>query len=370
MRSATIATLGIFISGLGAAGWYFKDRLIGGNALQARPPSAGQAERTVPVELAAARSAEVSATVEMVGTARANEAVTITAKTSGFVTKIGFQEGQKVASGTVLMELDPAEMDAKFAELKAARDNARQNLARAKALLESRTMAVARVEDLEAQLNIAEARLRVEQAKLGDLTIRAPFAGRLGLRQVSLGALVKPGDPITTLDDASTIKLEFEVPETALSGLQRGAKVTAVSRAIPGRTFEGQVSVVDSRVDPVTRTVQARAAIANADEALKPGMFMTVNLIVGRRPAAVVIPEEAVQIFAGQTYVFVVRDRRATRTRVVLGQRMPGLVEVLEGVAAGAEVVVGGLQHVRDGSTVEPVTLPAPGAKPAGTPTG
>ena len=369
MRSATFATLVIFVGGLGAAGWYFKDRLTALGTTQARPPTAAQAPRTVPVELAAARSAEVSATVEVIGTARSNEAVTITAKTAGFVTKIGFQEGQKIAAGTILMELDPAEMDAKFAELRAARDNARQNLTRAKALLESRTIASAKVEDFEAQLQMAEARLKVEQAKLGDLTIRAPFAGRLGLRQVSLGALVKPGDPITTLDDSSVIKLEFEVPETALSGLQRGARVTALSPATPGRIFEGLVSVVDSRVDPVTRTVQSRAIINNADDALKPGMFMTVNLITGRRPAAVVVPEEAIQIFAGQTYVFVVRDKRATRTRVVLGQRMPGLVEVLEGVAAGADVVVGGLQHVRDGSTVQPVTLPAQG-KPAGTPTG
>jgi membrane fusion protein, multidrug efflux system len=347
----------IVLAALGV--WYWLGGTAGG-------PAGAPVARAIPVEIGASRTQEVAAEIEAVGTALASESITVTAKSNGLIKKIAFRDGQKVTAGQILVELDAAEIEAKLQEMRAARDNARQNYERAKALVKTQAMAQAKVEELTSLLAVAEARIRAEEAKLADTVVRAPFAGRLGLRQVSLGALVKPGDPITTLDDAAVIRLDFEIPETALSVVLPGAALTATSAAVAGRKFEGRVTTIDSRVDPLTRSIRVRADIPNTDESLKPGMFLTIVLATSHRPSAVVVPEEAVVAFAGQQYVFAVRDGRASRTRVVLGQRLPGAVEIVEGLAANVDIVVGGLQQVRDGMPVTPVVLPpAAGKAPA-----
>lgn len=329
----------------------------GGASQSAGGRPAGSAQ---PVETAKATTREMVTTLEAIGTAQANEAVRITGKIAGIVTKIAFQEAQRVQAGAVLVELDPTETDARLAELRAARDNLAQSLERARALYETRSVPLARVDDLRMQVEAADARIRAAQASRADNVIRAPFAGKLGLRNVSLGALLRPGDVVTTLDDTSVIKLDFEAPETALAGIRVGNRILATAAAVPGRVFEGEVATIDSRVDPVTRAVKVRALLPNPDDLLKPGMLMTTTVIISRRPDAVTIPEEAVLIQAGNQVVYMVRDGKAARAAVKLGARQPGFVEVLEGVPAGAEVIVGGLQQVRDGLPVRPVVAGAP----------
>ncbi|MCW5752095.1 MAG: efflux RND transporter periplasmic adaptor subunit [Alphaproteobacteria bacterium] len=363
MRLSTQIAALVLVAAVAGAGWHFRDRLpfIGG---QTDTPPPGQAQgrggaQPIPVEAVRVEVREVTNVVEAIGSAMANEAVAITAKATGVVERIGFQEGQKVAAGAIVVELDAGENRAKVEEFRAARENARQNLERAQTLLESRAIPQARVDELKRQFEIAEAKLRAEQAKYGDTVLRAPFSGRLGMRQMSLGALVRPGEVITTLDDISVIKLEFEIPEIYLAEVQPGLKVRARSAAYPGRKFEGTVNIVDTRVDPVTRSARVRALIENGEEALRPGMFLTVELSVGRKPNAIVVPEEALLAFGGQQFVFVVREGRSYRTRVAIGQRLPGFVEVTEGLAPDAMVVVGGLQKVRDGA---PVRIVGPGA--------
>jgi membrane fusion protein (multidrug efflux system) len=179
------------------------------------------------------------------------------------------------------------------------------------------------------------------------------------LRRVSVGALIEPGNQITTLDDVTPIKLDFEVPETTLGSLSRNQAVSATSVAVPDRIFTGKVTTIATRVDPVTRSVAVRAEIANDDEALKPGMFLNVILVAEERPNAVLIPEEAVVTSGVSHFVFIVEGDKAVRTEVTLGQRLPGEVEVLAGVEPGVLVVVGGLQKVRDRG---PVKLIEPGA--------
>lgn len=364
------------LAAAGAGAWYYRDQLplIGKMAAPSRPgpggPGGPGGQTEIPVETARARVTELSATVEAVGTTRANEAVTITAKTAGLVKSVRFQEAQKVAAGALLIELDADETRAKIQELEAARDNARQTLARAKALLASKNVPEARVDELQALLNVAEARVRAEQAKLADMSIRAPFTGRLGLRQVSPGALIKPGDAITTLDDTSVIRLDFEVPEAALAALAPGLTVTAASPAYPARKFAGKVATIDSRVDPVNRSIKVRAELPNPDDMLKPGMFMSVQLVVGRRPNAIVVPEESLLSSGERHFVFVVRDGRAVRTQVKIGQRLAGVIEIVEGIGPGTDVIVAGLQQVRDGAAVRPAPrsggeMSGAGVKPA-----
>jgi len=360
------------IAALGAAGtgtYFYRDKI----PFLAPPSAAPQAVRAgggppaLPVEAVAVKRMDVVRTLEAVGTAQANEAVSVTAKANGIVDRINFQEGQMVKTGSILVELEAGESNAKLAELRAARDAARLAYDRATALAESRNVAQARVDELSKAFEAAEARLRGEQAKFADSVIRAPFSGKLGMRRVSLGALVRPGDAITTLDDTSIIKLEFEVPETALSGIAVGNAVMATASAVPGRKFEGKVTVINSRVDPTTRAVRVRAQIPNSDDAIKPGMFMTVALSIGTTNNAIVVPEESLLAMGGEQFVYVIRDGRATRTRVRVGQRLPGMAQILDGLDAEARVAITGLQQLRDGMAVRPPG-PPPGQAPGQVP--
>jgi membrane fusion protein (multidrug efflux system) len=182
----------------------------------------------------------------------------------------------------------------------------------------------------------------------------APFPGRIGIRRVSPGALIVPNDPIVTLDDISIVKLDFQIPERNLSDIEVGQEITARTDAFPDRVFFGSVSLVDTRVDRVTRAVSARALIPNDDRALKPGMFLLVELGVDERLNTVLIPEQAVVSDGTSNYVYVVIDGQAIRRPITIGERMPGEVEILDGVISGEAVIVGGVQKVRDGAKVAP----------------
>lgn len=316
----------------------------------------------LPIDYVPVKRQEITRTIEAVGTAQANEAVTITAKATGLVERINFQEGQQVKSGSILVELDAAESSANISALRAARDGAKLAYDRARQLIETKAVAQARVDELSKAYEGAEARLRAEQAKFSDSVIRAPFSGKLGLRKVSLGALVRPGDVITTLDDTTVIKLEFEIPETVLSGVAIGNRVVATASALPGKTLEGTVATIDSRVDPTTRAVRVRAMIANPEDVIKPGMFMTVAMSIGKVSDAIMVPEEALLAQGGEQFVFVIRDGRATRTRVTVGQRLPGLAQITNGLHGDEQVAVTGLQQLRDGARVRPSTPPVSGS--------
>jgi membrane fusion protein (multidrug efflux system) len=198
-------------------------------------------------------------------------------------------------------------------------------------------------------------------ARLDDVRITAPFDGRVGLRQVSLGALVQPGAPVTTLDDLSRVKLDFSIPENYLGKLREGLAVEARTPAFPTRVFVGRVTAIDTRVDPVTRAVRVNALFDNPDEALKPGLFIAVELALDKRENALVIPEEALVPEAARQFVFVVRDNRAIRVEVKLGTRIQGEVEVAEGLKSGEVVIVRGTSRVRPNMpvTARPFQRPA-----------
>ena len=188
-----------------------------------------------------------------------------------------------------------------------------------------------------------------------DLIVRAPFGGRLGTRSVSLGAYVSPGTRITTLDDLSRVRLDFSVPENLLATLKVGRIVRALSAAFGERTFEGRVTLIDPRIDPVTRTAKLTAEFPNPDEALKPGMFLSVALEVTNKPNAVVVPEEAIVGEGLRHLIYVIKDDKTVERRVVrIGQRQSTVVEILEGVKPGETIVVRGVQRVRPGMTVAP----------------
>ena len=291
--------------------------------------------------------------VEALGTTRAREAVEIAPRIASVITAIRFREGEMVEAGAVLVELDNAEERASLAEAEATVIDSRAQFRRAKELLASKTVSESQVQQLEATMNADEARLRAAQARFEQTLVRAPFAGRIGLRQVSPGSLVSPGTVITTLDDLSSVRLDFTVPESFLGVLQSGLAIRAESVAFEGRAFEGTVSTINTRVDPVTRAVTIRADLPNDDGLLKPGMFLTVRL-AGQSRARVVVPEAALVPEGDRQMVYAVRDGRYWRTEVTVGRRLRGEVEILDGLKGGDSVVIEGTQKVANGARVTP----------------
>src|SRR5690606_14785576 len=318
-----------------------------------------QAEGAIPVVTSEVRRERISGSVSALGTARANEAVEVTSKTSNLVTGVHFRDGQRVRRGQVLVELDSAQAQADLAEAEAARAESVSQFNRSRELLATRALSESQFEQLEAQMKANTARVAAANARLKDTVIRAPFDGVVGLRRVSVGSLVSPGTVITTLDDTSVMKVDFAVPENTLARLRPGLAVTAESAAYPGEKFTGEVASVDSRVDPVSRSVTVRALVPNPDGRLKPGMFLSVRITVDEREA-LLIPEAALVPEQNRQFVFVVSAGRAERREVRIGTREPGRVEILSGLEAGERIVVEGTQKIRDGVRLRELPAPAP----------
>ena len=317
--------------------------------------SGGWGGRQTPVAVHQVQTAEFVDVVEALGTARANESVTITAKVSDVIARLEFDSGQRVEAGDILVELADAEEAAGLVEARATARETGRDVNRIRDLTERGVAPRSRLDEAIAAHERALARVEAIEARVADRIIRAPFSGVVGLRNVSVGELVRPGDIIAQLDDASVIKLDFTVPERFLSVLEAGQMVEARSSAFPDSPFTGAVDQIDSRVDPATRAVTVRALIENADGRLRPGMLMTVALRRDRREMPAV-PGGAVVRLDEQAFVFTLQDGErgtiAARTPVELGRRTEGLVEVLSGLQAGDRVVGEGVHRLSDGAPV------------------
>jgi membrane fusion protein (multidrug efflux system) len=188
--------------------------------------------------------------------------------------------------------------------------------------------------------------------RLADRTVRAPFRGVLGLTSVDLGARVDDETVLTTIDDLSEVEIQFSLPEMVYGQVRIGQEVQAGAAAFSDRTFDGDVVAIDSRIDATSRAFRARARLPNPERLLPAGMFVHLVLELDAR-RGVTVPEEAIAVEGGASFVFVVADGKAERRRVTLGKRTVGRVEIADGVAVGDQVVVAGLQSLRDGSPVE-----------------
>ena len=289
--------------------------------------------------------------VEALGTTFSNESVVITASVSDKITEILFEDGQIVEEDALLVVLRRDEQRAALAASEAVLAERRTAYQRAKELESRQYTATAQLEERLAALREAEANRDGAAARLADREIRAPFEGVVGLRNISVGTLVTPGDTITTLDDLDPIKLDFTVPAAYLSTIRPGLETVATTTALPDLEFRGKVHSVSTQVDRVTRSITARALIDNPDHALKPGLLMTVQLLKNPRNA-IVIPEEALVPLGETNFVFIVEGDTATRREVKTGARRPGDVEILSGIQEGDLVVTHGTMRLRDGQTV------------------
>ncbi|HXV73752.1 MAG TPA: efflux RND transporter periplasmic adaptor subunit [Sphingomonadales bacterium] len=320
--------------------------------------------RAVPVEVELASPYLFADIIEAIGTALANESVTLTAKVSDKVKAVNFEDGARVRRGDIIVTLNNSEELANVSAALAAVTEAEKAYERSKSLVETGNLSQASLDTATRNLSQARASLDAARARAGNYVITAPFDGVLGLRQVSPGTLVSPGTQITTLDDVSIIKVDFSVPEKFLSALSRGQEIVSHAAAFPARQFRGVVKTVDTRVDPVTRTVTVRAEIPNPEAELRPGMLLTVDLLSNARKA-LSVPENAVVPVGEGHFVFrISADGLAQRTPIEAGGRYKGRVEVLSGLKEGDPVVYSGTVNLQDGIparvllTREPPGLP------------
>jgi membrane fusion protein, multidrug efflux system len=331
----------------------------GGGSPAARGPG-------IAVVTAIATREQIDVGIEAIGTANANEAVSVTSKTSNLVTAIRFRDGQAVSAGQVLVELDHAQASADLAAATADYNESISQFNRSREMLAMQALSKAQAEQLESTMKANEARVASARARFADTYIRAPFAGFVGLRRVSVGTLISPGTAITTLDDSSSMKIDFSVPDIYLGQLHAGQGIAAHAAAYPGRDFAGKVSSVDSRVDPATRSVIVRALVPNRDAALKSGMFLTVVLAKERRNA-LMIAEEALVPEQARQFVYVLNGDAVAKREVRLGRRERGRVEIAEGLSEGERIVVEGTLKLRDGAIVRELTAPRAVPVPAGS---
>lgn len=298
-----------------------------------------------------ARIMEFRDVIEGLGTAQARESVDVMARVSQTVRQIYFSDGEDVEEGQLLVTLQDREEQARVQELEFRLADGRRQLQRLQELAQENAASRSMIEEQEVRVQQTEAELEVARSRLAELTISAPFSGRLGTRQVSPGQLVRPGDVITTLDDISPIYVDFAVPELYLPSLAPGQNVAAISAAYPGREFEGQIVSVASRVDPVTRSIMVRAAVENENRELRPGMLLRIEL-ERRVDHTLMVPETAVIPIRNEHFVYKVEEDRAVRTTITVGRRLPGWVEITSGIAEGDMIIVEGTIRVRDGLPV------------------
>jgi membrane fusion protein (multidrug efflux system) len=321
-----------------------------------------------PVVVATAQNVEFVDRISSVGTAEANESVTLTAKVTETVRNVRFNDGDYVEKGDVLVEMTNAQESAMLSQAEGNLQQAQRKYDRTTDLVKRGIAPASQLDTDTAGLQSAKAEVNSVLAQLSDRVIRAPFSGVLGFRGVSDGSLLTPTKPITTLDDISIIKLDFAVPELNLAVLHPGLEIQATSSAYPDKVFTGIVRTVNSRVDPATRAVTVRAEVKNTDRLLRPGMLLNVSLIQSKG-MVLAIPEGALVPIQDKQFVYVLGgDNAVHRREVEIGRRRPGMVEVVNGLKAGDKVISQGTLDIRDGDKVEVVSQEKPLVGDVGTP--
>ncbi|MFW6089777.1 MAG: efflux RND transporter periplasmic adaptor subunit [Gemmatimonadota bacterium] len=307
-----------------------------------------------PVQAAAVAVDTVVDEIRATGEIEAMQSIELQPEVSGRLVDILVSEGTEVRRGTGLFRVDDAELRAEVDRLEAEMELAEQALARTRELLERDASSAADLERAEATARSTRAQLQLQQTRLQRTVVRAPFAGIVGERLVSLGDYVTPATPLTTLQTVDPQRASFQVPERYAQELAEDQTVGFSVAAFPGRRFTGTVDFVDPRVRLPGRTITVKAVVENPERLLRPGMFVEARLATEVRPEALVVPEEAILPLGGTNYVWVITDEgTADRVEVELGVRVPGRVEVRDGVTAGQQVVTRGHARLFPGARVQ-----------------
>jgi len=355
---------------VGIVGWVkFRPRGAAGGAAGYRPPP--EAVTTIVV-----KQEDWQGSLGAIGTVAAINGVTVSADLPGVVRRIAFGSGDRVAAGVVLVELDTSQEKAQLAAAEAQLELARLNLDRIRGLRKEGINSQTELDTSEAELKQANSRVAEVAATIERKTIRAPFAGVLGLRQVNLGQYLESGTHIVPLQSLDPIHVNFDVPQQEIGRLKAGGEVRVALEGAADADVEGRIAAVDSVIDPSTRNVRAQAVLRNRKGVLHPGMFVTVRVILAAREAVVSVPASAVNYAPYGDSLFVVEEikgengqppyKGVSQKFVKLGGARGDQVAVLSGLEAGAEVVTSGVFKLRDKAAVEvnnsvqPPNNPAP----------
>lgn len=356
-----IAAIGI--AALGAYGYYAQRESQGPNEIVAGATAARAGTAPAGAKSGGGGPAAVDVTrvtavtlrddVNATGTVRSNEAVVIRPEVAGRITKLNFGDGQYVKKGQLLVAFDSTVNQAEVQQAKAELSIAKANFERNDELARQKFISIRARDESAANVQVLEAKLALAQARLSKLEIKAPFSGIVGIRNVSIGDYVKDGADLVNLEDISSVKVDFRVPERFMDRVQRGQELEVVVDALPNKPFRAKVDAVDPQVDSAGRSALLRGRIDNPDGKLKPGMFARVRLTLSEREKALVVPEEAIVPQGNKITVWKVVDGKAMRTEVKTGARRDAKVEIVEGLQLGDMVVTAGqMRLARDGSPV------------------
>ena len=316
--------------------------------------SVAQDAKQPPVAVEAARVAAtpLSDQVTAVGTLLSDEAVTISSEIAGRLSKINFEEGQRVEKGAALFDLDDSVYRAQLADAEAKLKLAQQTYDRTSQLFSSKYATAQSADEASSNLAVTTASVELARVQLERMKIVAPFSGIVGLRRVSVGEYVTPGQALVNLEAIDPIKAEFRVPEKFLPAIAVGQPIRIRVDAFPDSNFEGKVYAIDPRIDVAGRSLLVRALIPNNDQRLRPGLFARVTVILQLKEDALTVPEQALVPEGADQFVFKIDAGKAKMTKVVIGTRREGRVEILEGLAKNDQVVTAGQLKIRDGSAV------------------
>lgn len=350
MSRTRIAVALALVVGAGGVGLVLSDQAL---SMVSAPndPTAGE-NRSLPVQVAQITTQVFTDPIMAVGSTRAVRSVDMRATVAGQVTEILFAPGQNVPAGTVMLRIDDAHARAAHKAATATLSEARTALERQERLSQSGAGAQAALDAARANFMRAEADADLALAVLDDHTVTAPFDGVAGLSDLVIGQHVDAGAVVTTLDDPSVMEVAFSLPERLMTGLAMGQSVTLLSDAYPDRTFTGRIAAIDTRVDQATRSRAVRAEVANDDGALVGGMFVQVFPMQDDRIASAV-PERALMLGDGETYVYMVRDDTAARVPVETGALTAGIVEIRQGLPETGAVIISNLHRLSDGAQIE-----------------
>jgi membrane fusion protein (multidrug efflux system) len=319
----------------------------------------GEAAPTTTVATAPVRLERITRQIEAVGSLRSNEAVVVRPEIAGRLVEILFDEGQPVRPGTPLIRRDAAIAQAQLEQAKASLALSRANFDRAVDLYRRQVGTERARDEATAKLRVDEAAVALAQATLDKMTIVAPFDGIIGLRRVSVGDYLTPGQDLVNLENIDQLKVDFRIPEIYSGRLAVDQSVRIRLDAIPDAVYDGKVYAIDPAHDPNGRAVILRARLDNRDRLLRSGMFARVILLIEDRQEAIVVPETALVPIGEDQFVYRYVDGKAVLTKVKIGQRRRGSVEIVEGLARDAVIVSEGALKLRDGLPVRAVASSA-----------
>ena len=347
-----LIAIALVVAMAGAAAWHFMGNRSSGTLAAVSNPGGSP---PVTVEAAPVKLTSVRRQIEAVGSLRSNESVIIRPEITGRITEILFDEGHRVRRGTPLFRLDAAIARAQLDQAKASLVLSKANHERAEDLYRRGAGTQRARDEAVSKLRADEAAVALAQATLDKSTLVAPFDGIVGLRKVSVGDYVNPGQDLVNLENVEQLKVDFRVPEIYSMQLKVGQPVRITLDAIPNSSYEGTVYAIDPAYDPNGRAIILRARLPNRDGNLRSGMFARVTLLVDEREQAIVVPETALVPVGADQFIYRVVEGKAVLTKVVIGQRRRGEVEIVEGLPHDAVIVTEGAVKLRDGATVRTV---------------